>query len=53
MTRISTITKNDTRVSIHIPSYLRDKFSLQDNKKVMISDDGKSIIITPVKEETI
>lgn len=42
------------RAILNIPAYLRDKYDLNINKKVTITDDGTSIIITPkniVKKE--
>ena len=43
--------KKHNRTVIHIPSFLRDKFNLQNRDEVEIDTDGTSIIITPKKKE--
>jgi AbrB family looped-hinge helix DNA binding protein len=43
--RINRDIKN--RVSIYLPSFLRDKFDLQNGDKVDVDTDGKTIIIIP------
>lgn len=45
------ITHNSgNRVSVSIPAYLRDKYRLEKVTTVDITDDGTSIVITPIKE---
>jgi AbrB family looped-hinge helix DNA binding protein len=44
------IINGKNRAIINLPAYLRDKYGLTKGLKVDITDDGKSIIITPKKE---
>jgi AbrB family looped-hinge helix DNA binding protein len=38
------------KVSIYIPSFLRDKFDLQNGDHVKVDTDGTQIIISTLKE---
>lgn len=42
---------NDQRTSITVPAYLRDKFNLKKGSTVNVTDNGKSIVITPIREQ--
>lgn len=42
---------NGGRVFMSIPAYLRDKYGLEKGTLVNITDDGNSIVITPIKEQ--
>ena len=44
-----TMTYNN-RAFLCIPAYLRDKFGLQKGSVVDVTDDGNSIVITPIME---
>ena len=37
---------NHNRTSVNLPSFLRDKFDLQDGDRVDVDTDGTKIIIT-------
>ncbi|TQD28270.1 AbrB/MazE/SpoVT family DNA-binding domain-containing protein [Methanolobus vulcani] len=39
------------RISVSIPAYLRDKYDLKKGTTVDVTDDGNSIVITPIKEQ--
>ena len=41
---------NGGRVFMSIPAYLRDKYELDKGTVVDVTDDGTSIVITPVRE---
>jgi AbrB family looped-hinge helix DNA binding protein len=38
------------RMIMSIPAYLRDKFGLKKGTVVDVTDNGNSIVITPLKE---
>jgi len=40
----------DGRTSVYIPSFLRDKFDLQNGDKVEFDTDGTNIIMIPKKK---
>ena len=40
----------DGRTSVYIPSFLRDKFDLQNGDRVDFDTDGTNIIIKPIKK---
>ena len=39
------------RAFLCIPAYLRDKYGFKKGSTVDVTDDGTSIVITPVKEQ--
>lgn len=41
------------RVFLSIPAYLRDKYNIQKGSTVNITDNGKSIMITPIKQNGV
>jgi bifunctional DNA-binding transcriptional regulator/antitoxin component of YhaV-PrlF toxin-antitoxin module len=41
---------NNGRVFLTIPAYLRDKYGLEKGMHVDVTDNGTSIVITPVRE---
>lgn len=41
----------NSRTFLCIPAYLRDKFDLKKGSTVDVTDDGNSIVITPIKEQ--
>jgi AbrB family looped-hinge helix DNA binding protein len=50
MTERKLAQSKNNRTFLCIPAYLRDKFSLKKGDIVDVTDDGKSIVITPLKE---
>lgn len=41
---------SQNRAFLCIPAYLRDKYELKKGSTVDVTDDGTSILITPIKE---
>jgi hypothetical protein len=39
------------RTTVHVPSFLRDMFDLQNREEIDITTDGKLIILTPQEKK--